>query len=232
MTETPRDIGQDASETLRFWLRRLPMFPTDLPSLDVAALPTEPQATFLTWLREVVEAGQLAARVMTLATTRDAGSDLAPDARNVLLTDIDERGWQFATHASSPKGRAIGAHPCAAATFFWPVLGRQVRIAGRVQRLSTDVAHRDFRERSDNSRASILVGRQSETLNRLDDYRVAFDRARDALANDADLVDSDWAVYAIAPVSVEFWQGSTTGPPIRVLYQQVAESWTTSQLYP
>ncbi|MEO6309714.1 MAG: pyridoxal 5'-phosphate synthase [Leifsonia sp.] len=224
-------------EAMRAWLRSVPMFAADLPLLDAAALPAEPRALFVAWLGEVVEAGQLAARVMTLATidadsARASGSDGLPSARSVLLTDLDEQGFQFASHASSPKGRALAAHPFAAATFFWPALGRQVRLAGRVHRLSTDAAARDFRERSETARASILVGRQSETLDRPEDYQTAFERARTALRTDPSILDADWAVYALAPDRVEFWQGSTTGPQTRVLYQRVGDSWATSTLYP
>lgn len=205
------------------------MFPAALPPLDVAALPTTPDELFLRWLREVAAAGQPAARVMTLATR---GDDDMPAARNVLLTALDEHGWQFATHASSPKGRALAAHPFAAATYFWPVLGRQVRLTGPVLRLSADAAARDFRERSETARASILVGHQSEVLAAPDAYQAAFDRARNALHDNPALVDPEWAVYALAPERVEFWQGSTTGPQTRALYQRVGASWAISTLYP
>ncbi|GAA3864323.1 pyridoxal 5'-phosphate synthase [Leifsonia kafniensis] len=221
----------DSEETPRDWLRRLPMFPADLPTLEVPALAADPQTLFVAWIREVVAAGQLAARVMTLATS-DAERDNAPGARGVLLTDLDERGWQFATHASSPKGRALAAHPFAASTFFWPVLGRQVRLFGTVHQLPADAAARDFRGRSETARASILVGHQSEPLERPEDYSAAFERARTALQSDPTLIDEDWAVYALAPERVEFWQGSTTGPQTRVLYRRVGESWATSRLYP
>jgi pyridoxamine 5'-phosphate oxidase len=228
--------------SLRQWLRGLPMFPAEPPALQTAQLPVDPQTLFVTWLREVVEAGQPAARVMTLSTSEGSegsegseasgGAGTGPSARSVLLTDLDERGWQFATHASSPKGRALAAHPFAALTFFWPVLARQVRLAGPVQVLSTDAAARDFRERSETSRASLLVGRQSEPIERPEDYRAAFERARTALRNNPDLVDADWAAYALAPERVEFWQGSTTGPQTRVLYRRLGQSWAASSLYP
>jgi len=223
------------AESLHHWLRRLPMFPAELPVLEMAALPVEPTALFLRWLREVVEAGQLAARVMTLATINaESGnaSEGVPSARNVLLTDLDEGGWQFATHASSHKGRALAEHPFAAATFFWPVLGRQVRLSGPVRQLSADAAARDFHDRSETARASLLIGHQSETLAAPDDYQVAFDRARSALHDDPLLVDPDWAAYALLPDRVEFWQGSTTGPQTRVLYRRVGNAWVTSTLYP
>jgi pyridoxamine 5'-phosphate oxidase len=233
---TPRP--DPAAQPLREWLRTLPMSPTGLPTFGSAPLPAEPRDLFVTWLREVVAAGQLAARVMTLATSQPPGDDETngiggrPGARSVLLTDSDERGWQFATHASSPKGRALAAHPFAAATFFWPSLGRQVRLSGPVRRLQTDAAASDFLERSATARASILIGRQSEVLDRHEDYQAAFDDALSRLTHEPDLVDEDWGVYALDPDRVEFWQGSTTGPQVRVIYERVGESWTTSRLYP
>ncbi|MDQ6949531.1 MAG: pyridoxamine 5'-phosphate oxidase family protein, partial [Actinomycetota bacterium] len=66
---------------------------------------------------------------MTLATATVAGQ---PSARMVLLRGFDERGFGFYTNYASQKGSELGQNPRAALVLYWPRLGRQVRITGKV----------------------------------------------------------------------------------------------------
>ena len=76
---------------------------------------------------------------MTLAT---ATPDGRPSARMVLLRGADERGFSFFTNYESRKARELEANPFAALVFFWHELERQVRIEGRVERVSADESDR------------------------------------------------------------------------------------------
>ena len=66
---------------------------------------------------------------MTLSTVDGKGH---PDARIVLLRDVDREGtgFLFYTNYCSAKGRQLTANPAAALTFFWPSLERQLRVRG------------------------------------------------------------------------------------------------------
>src|SRR4029078_10864459 len=72
---------------------------------------------------------------MTLATADKHGR---PSARIVLLKGVDERGFIFFTNYESRKGRELAENPEAALVFFWPLLDRQVRVEGRVERTSRE----------------------------------------------------------------------------------------------
>ncbi|MGW4107413.1 pyridoxamine 5'-phosphate oxidase family protein, partial [Streptomyces sp. NPDC004976] len=111
--------------TLRVWDPAL----TTLPPFDPGAAPAAPLPLFARWLAEAAAAGQPEPHTMSLATTDAEG---LPDARIVMLHGADERGWSFATHAHSRKGGQLAARPYAALVFYWPVLGRQVRVRGPV----------------------------------------------------------------------------------------------------
>jgi pyridoxamine 5'-phosphate oxidase len=54
---------------------------------------------------------------MTLLTVDEFG---CPDARVLILKNLDHRGWHFAIKADSPKGRQINNNPAIALTFYWP----------------------------------------------------------------------------------------------------------------
>ena len=70
---------------------------------------------------------------MTLATV---DADGLPDARMVLLKGVDEAGFVFYTNMESQKGRELAANPAAALVFHWKSSNRQVRVRGRVERVS------------------------------------------------------------------------------------------------
>ena len=65
----------------------------------------------------------------------------------LILKDIDDDGWHFATSRASRKGRELAANPHAALNFFWQQQGRQVRVAGDVVELSAEASAADWHAR-------------------------------------------------------------------------------------
>lgn len=103
--------------------------------LSEAQAPLEPFALFRQWFDDAVKTEQLPVEpnAMTLATVDE---DCRPHCRVLLLKGLDERGFTFFSNYDSAKGRQLAARPFAAMTFFWPSLERQVRIEGRVERVT------------------------------------------------------------------------------------------------
>ncbi len=93
---------------------------SELPGFDPADAPPAPLPLFHRWFAEAVAAGQPEPHAMSLAT---ADAEGLPDVRTLLLHDADERGFHFASHATSAKGHQLAARPYAALGFYWPSLG-------------------------------------------------------------------------------------------------------------
>ncbi|MBE1877713.1 pyridoxal 5'-phosphate synthase [Myceligenerans pegani] len=216
--------------TLRERLRALETFPRPgLPELDPGAAPTTPHELFGIWLDEAIDAGVLAPHAVVLSTADVAGN---VHARTVILKDVTDEGWWFASQSSGPKGRDLEANPHAAMTFLWPGLGRQVRVSGTASPADPGTSRADFLARPDLSRAAGLVNRQSEPLGSLAEYDAAFAAALDAVTADPRLVAPEWTAFALAPTEVEFWQASDDGPHVRLLYREDGAGWTTGLLWP
>jgi pyridoxamine 5'-phosphate oxidase len=132
------------SDSFRRQLRALPDFPADLPGFDPDTAPTDPAELFRQWLDEALAAGESQPHAFSLATVDGNGQ---PSSRMLILKNIDDDGWHFATARTSRKGRALSANPRAALNFYWPSLGRQVRVAGSVVELSDAASARDWAER-------------------------------------------------------------------------------------
>jgi len=166
---------------------------------------------------------------MTLSTVDAAGK---PDARILILKNVDQHGWHFAITRKSPKGRQIGQHSDVSLTFYWPVLGRQVRIRGEAKDMGPDVSAADFLARPVGSRAVGLLGRQSEPLESERDLDEGLARQSALIEQAPGMTTANWVVYAVDPDVVEFWQGNEERRHVRLMYRRATDGWRTDRLWP
>ncbi|CAL9539727.1 Pyridoxine_pyridoxamine 5'-phosphate oxidase [Streptomyces sp. enrichment culture] len=202
---------------------------TELPPFDPDAAPAEPLPLFTRWFAEAVAAGEREPHTVSLATADAAGR---PDVRIVMLHGADAGGWSFATHAGSRKGDHLAARPHAALAFYWPVLGRQVRVRGPVTAAPPEQAQADLHARSTGALAAALTGRQSEPLASLDDLAQASATAWDRARRDPDAPAPTWTLYRLAPDEVEFFQGDPHRRHVRLAYRRSEEGWSRGLLWP
>ena len=215
--------------TVRDLLRGLPVFDRPLPAFDTESAPDEPSALFLSWLHEAIEAGVSEPHAMTLATVDAEGR---PDARVLILKDVDADGWQFATATTSAKGTQLASRPHAALSFHWREQGRQVRVRGAVATADPSVSAADFLAKPDGSRIAGLVGRQSAVLEDPGKLTLEIEAAAHRLADDPFAVAEDHAVYVLTPAEVEFWQGDRQRQHVRLRYSRSVNGWITERLWP
>ncbi|QFQ98217.1 pyridoxamine 5'-phosphate oxidase [Streptomyces phaeolivaceus] len=215
----------EALRGLRVWDPRV----SALPLFDPAAAPAEPVALFATWFGEVVAAGEVEPHTMSLAT---ADAEGRPDVRTVMLHDVDARGWHFASHSGSRKGRQLAALPYASLGFYWPLLGRQVRVRGRVTVEPAEVAHADLHTRSTGALAAALVGHQSEVLSSYEELERASEAAWARAEREPDVAVPSWTAYVVEPDEVEFFQGDARRRHVRLDYRREDGRWATELLWP
>lgn len=120
--------------------------------MDPVLLPADPVELFLAWLDEAVAVGVPEPRAMTLSTVDGDG---VPDARVLVLKDVSEIGWAFASTASSRKGQQIAASPVAAISFWWQPMMRAVRVQGHVVAATPEESAADLVARSPEARAAV-----------------------------------------------------------------------------
>ncbi|WP_454051449.1 pyridoxine/pyridoxamine 5'-phosphate oxidase [Cellulomonas sp. Marseille-Q8402] len=208
--------------TTRDLLRSLPALTGDLPEVDPYALPADPVQAFEGWLADAVAARVPEPHAVLLATT---GPDGAPSARVVLLTDVADGAWVFATDARTAKSRDLAADPRAALTSYWQPLGRQVRVAGRARALDAAACAADFLSRSPSSRAAALASRPGEPLLSVGELSDAVVEARVRVDREPGLVLPTWQLWAVEPEEVELWQGVSDRAHLRVRYVRVDGRW-------
>ena len=126
--------------------------------LDESSVGADPIGIFSEWMEEANAAGIEEANGMALAT---ASADGMPSVRIVLLRGFDQRGFAFYTNYDSAKGKDLLANPRAAASFWWAPLERQVRIAGRVEKMSRAESQAYFDSRPRGHQLSAWASPQS-----------------------------------------------------------------------
>jgi pyridoxamine 5'-phosphate oxidase len=208
--------------TIRDRIRALPALTGDLPEVDPYALPGDPEQAFAEWFAAAVDAGVPEPHAMTVATV---GPDGAPTSRVVLLADVADGAWVFATDARATKARDLAGDPRAALTFYWQPLGRQVRLTGPAHLLDPAVSTADFLSRSPSSRAAALASRPGEVLRSVGEMTAAIAGARARVDREPGLVVPTWQLWAVVPDHVELWQGDSDRAHLRVLYTRTDDRW-------
>lgn len=197
-----------------------------LPELGAS---DDPIAFFNKWFAEARAAGILLPEAITVATaTRDG----APSARMMLLKGADEKGFVFFTNYESRKGNELAANPRAAIVLHWPILERQVRVEGTVDKLGDADSFAYFKSRPRGSRIGAWASQQSRTLATSAELEK---RVKDMAAKypgDDVPLPSFWGGYRLAPVRIEFWQGKLNRLHDRLQYERDGDGWKVVRLYP
>lgn len=166
---------------------------------------------------------------MALAT---AAADGAPSVRMVLLKGADKDGFLFFTGYESRKGGELEANPRAALLFHWASLGRQVRVEGRVERVSPAESDAYFATRPRASQLAATASRQGRALaNRaqLDEAVAALERE---YAEREIPRPKHWGGYRLRPHTYEFWQHRGDRLHDRLRYAIDGDGWRLERLSP
>ncbi|HEY6538068.1 MAG TPA: pyridoxamine 5'-phosphate oxidase [Candidatus Dormibacteraeota bacterium] len=198
------------------------------PGLLEERLDPEPLRQFEQWF-EAASAAMPLAEAAALAT---ANRQAEPSLRMVLVKGWDSGGFVFYSNHESRKGQELETNPAAALLFYWPVLGRQVRLEGRVERLAPIDSDRYFATRPRASQIGAAVSAQSRPIA----GRAELDRG--VAEFEAKLGEGPvprpawWGGYRLQPTSYEFWQQQEGRLHDRVRYRADAQGWRMERLQP
>ncbi len=198
-----------------------------MPEID--PLVTDPFSRFQEWINEAWTHEPEDANAMTLAT---ATSDGVPAARIVLLKGADQRGFVFYTNLESRKGEELAANTRAALLFHWKPLGRQVRIEGRVERVTDAEADAYYATRPRISRLGAWASDQSRALSDRAELQRRLASYEAKYPGEAIPRPPHWSGFRVVPERFEFWQNMPFRLHDRTVYRKAAGGWTVGKLFP
>jgi len=184
----------------------------------------DPFALFDQWFTAAVKADPNNAGVMTLATAENNH----PSARMVLLKEHGPDGFVFYTNTLSRKGRELDANPQAALAFWWPHAERQVRIEGRIEKISPEASDAYFATRDRNSQLGAWASAQSAVI----DEAVTLDEAQKKFGDDSIPRPCSWGGLRLIPNRFEFWQGRASRLHDRIVFDMENSNWKQLRLAP
>ena len=142
---------------------------------------------------------------MNIATVNVDGS---PSSRMVLLKKVDDRGFVFYSNFNSRKGKEIEKNNSVALNFWWRELKEQIRVEGKIERLSAEESDEYFNSRALQSRVAAIVSKQSEKIDSYEKLNQEIEEMTKSLEDKGEEPKrpEHCGLYLIVPSSIEIWK--------------------------
>lgn len=204
--------------------------PPALADLTESSLDADPLHLFQIWFEAAQAAPIHLPEAMAVASV---GPDGRPSLRMVLLRGVDARGFVFFTNYDSRKGHELTANPQAALLWHWAILERQVRVEGRVEKVSAAESDVYFQSRPRASRLAAWASPQSQVIagremleQRMAQWHIEFG---DGIVP----CPPHWGGFRVVPDAYEFWQSRPDRLHDRFRYQRRPDGgWRIDRLAP
>lgn len=200
-----------------------------LNGLDQQDILQSPIKQFKKWFGESLSAQVIEPNAMFLSTISQEGY---PQGRIVLLKELDDHGFTFYTNYNSHKGADLSAHPLAALTFWWAELERQVRIVGKVEKVSEAESDAYFSIRPRGSQLGAWVSSQSNVIENREVLTDKLAKFEKQFGDQLVPRPPHWGGYRVIPQEIEFWQGRPSRLHDRIRYQYQNNEWKIERLSP
>ncbi|ADV25228.1 pyridoxamine 5'-phosphate oxidase [Cryptococcus gattii Ru294] len=210
------------------------------PRLLASELSPNPLLQFNAWFASALQPsqGEVAAgrkvnepEAMTLSTATAQG---IPSSRIVLLKTVDKTGFVFFTNYTSRKSEELLANPYAALTFYWREVSRQVRVVGKVEKVSREESVEYFNTRPRGSRLGAWASKQSQPVEegQLEEWVKSEEERWEGKEVEC---PKFWGGWRVVPFEVEFWSGQPSRLHDRFRYTRPEGSdgeWEIKKLSP
>lgn len=194
------------------------------------ALKDNPVDQFNEWMAQALKMGLSDPTAMTLATVSDSGQ---PSQRIVLLKRMEANAFVFFTNYSSRKASEIRVCDKVSLHFPWHDIERQVKVCGRVEKLSAGESLSYFVSRPRESQIAAWASSQSKAISSKSMLLNQFESLKQKFSHGEIPLPDFWGGYRVIPHEIEFWQGGRHRLHDRFQYRlQEGDAWIIERLSP
>ena len=197
--------------------------------LNESSVDKNPFVQFTKWYESILNSNLNEPTAMMLSTADVNGN---PSARIVLLKEIDDSGFVFYTNYGSRKGKDLKQNPKAALTFFWDEQRRQIRIEGRIEKISRETSKEYFSSRPRESQIGAWVSEQSSVIPDREFLENKYVELKEKFGNEEIPLPDFWGGYRLIPNYFEFWQGRENRLHDRICYKEENNQWKIFRIAP
>ena len=191
---------------------------------------SDPIKQFEQWYRQTTDTDLAEPSSMSLATVDAQGQSWQ---RIVLLKVFDAKGFVFFTNYSSRKAKQIANNSKVSLLFPWQALGRQVKVTGEAEKISTAESMKYFATRPRGSQIGAWASHQSQVIKSRAMLDAMFQEMKQRFLQGDVPLPSFWGGYRVTPVTIEFWQARDSRLHDRFIYRQGEKArWFIERLSP
>ncbi len=191
---------------------------------------SDPIRQFEQWYAQTIGTDLAEPTAMSLASVDAQGQ---PWQRMVLLKLFDENGFVFFTNYGSRKAQQIAGNSRVSLLFPWQALGRQVKVTGRAEKISTAESVKYFATRPRGSQVGAWASPQSQVIKSRSVLDAMFDEMKHKFLDGEVPLPSFWGGYRVRPETIEFWQARDSRLHDRFMYHRDEDSqWVVERLAP
>ena len=140
-----------------------------------------------------------------IATLATVTHENRPAARSVLFKGVIRGGFSFYTDYESNKAKELAANPSAVLVFYWHFPPRQVRIDGKVLKLSREEAEADWKARRRENQAASAAVPQSSVVRGREELVEKMNQIKQRYKGKPIPCPESWGGYCLIPEMMEFW---------------------------
>lgn len=191
---------------------------------------TNPFKKFSEWFAQACATKEIVEpTAMCLATVDENGH---PSSRMILLKKFDERGFCFFTNLTSRKGKELAHNQNVALCFYWGVLGRQIRIEGKVERVSLEEADEYFASRRRGSQIGAWASKQSHKMKEWSEFEERIKKISEDFKDQEIPRPPFWSGFRVIPKNIEFWEEGEFRIHKREVFERSGSGWEVKKIYP
>lgn len=196
---------------------------------DIKDADKNPFTQFENWFAEIMEIAAEDANAFALST---CSADGKPSSRIILLKGVDDKGFVFYTNYLGKKSKELEKNPNGAMLFFYKELHRQIRIEGRIEKVSRKESEEYFHSRPYESQLGAWASEQSSKLKDRKELENNFDKYSKEFEGKEIPLPDFWGGFRLIPDYFEFWQGRESRLHDRISYEKKNNEWLLSRLSP